>query len=705
MLSAMAPAGGCSPESAGTVRHDWITLRDGERLAVTVYLPAATDAGEQAGGRVPCLLEALPYRKDDLTAGYRPEYVRFRDEHGYAVARVDLRGTGSSTGVALDEYHPTEQADLHEVIGWLAGRPWCTGAIGMFGTSWSGFNSLQLALERPPALRAIVASYATDDRWTDDVHYMGGALRLLDQIDYPLYMVAMNALPPVPALSGDGWREEWLRRVEQAPPWLITWIEQQTDGPYWRHGSVRAAPGSPPEAPSYQRIGCPTLLIAGWADGYRNNTFRTFAALSQAGTPVAVVAGPWCHPRPATTGPGPRIDHVPVMARWWDRWLRDVRNGVDDEPPVTAFVRRYAPPEPDADSWPGGWQAHDTASLAARTELALPLAEAPVLRGGVRTGDVVGYAGNRDVGVTAWNSCAGALPWGQPEDQTPDDVRSLCLEWTLPAGTVLLGHPRLRLRVRPDGEVAFVSAKLSLVGPAGRPSLLVDRGLLNLAYAGGDSTRPRPCVPGEWLDVELELEACAVELTDADGGPVTLRLALACADWPNTVAPPATWSAIDLAASTLLLPISAGTPHPAPVLPDPPAPLPPAPDPDDSGEDGEHDSHVAWRVGRDVLGRSTQAAVEHGSSYPGNFGARCVEDYQGRLEIDQRTAVQRVSAAARFAVAWPDDDAAPAVDSEARLALTADDEAFDVRVELEVSADGEPFTRRSWHRRIPRTLG
>ena len=97
-----------------------------------------------------------------------------------------------------------EQADLREVIAWLAERPWCTGAIGMFGTSWSGFNSLQMACERPPALRAVVASYASDDRWTDDVHYMGGALRLLDQVDYPLYMVAMNGLPPVPALYPTG---------------------------------------------------------------------------------------------------------------------------------------------------------------------------------------------------------------------------------------------------------------------------------------------------------------------------------------------------------------------------------------------------------------------------------------------------------------------------------------------------------------------
>jgi hypothetical protein len=90
--------------------------------------------------------------------------------------------------VATDEYPASEQADLCQVIAWLAAQPWSTGAVGMYGTSYSGFNSLQVAAERPPALKAVVAIYASDDRYTDDVHYTGGALKLLDLVDYPLYM-------------------------------------------------------------------------------------------------------------------------------------------------------------------------------------------------------------------------------------------------------------------------------------------------------------------------------------------------------------------------------------------------------------------------------------------------------------------------------------------------------------------------------------
>ena len=213
------------------------------------------------------------------------------------------------------------------MIAWLAAQPWSNGRVGMFGTSYSGFNSIQMACEQPPALHAICAIYATDDRYTDDVHYMGGALRAIDLVDYCHYMTPMSALPPVPAVYGDGWREEWARRIEHMEPWLLTWLREQRDGPYWRHGSLR---------PDYGRIRCATLLVGGWADGYRNNSFRTFAALR---APKALLMGPWSHMSTETSLPGPHIDLVPEMIRWFGHWLRDEDNGVDRDarrPPVRA---------------------------------------------------------------------------------------------------------------------------------------------------------------------------------------------------------------------------------------------------------------------------------------------------------------------------------------------------------------------------------
>ena len=88
------------------------------------------------------------------------------------------------------------------MIAWLAAQEWCNGKVGIFGTSYSGFNGLQLACERPPGLGAVFSIYSSDDRWTDDVHWRGGALKLVDLVDYCHYMTPMCVLPPVPAVWG-----------------------------------------------------------------------------------------------------------------------------------------------------------------------------------------------------------------------------------------------------------------------------------------------------------------------------------------------------------------------------------------------------------------------------------------------------------------------------------------------------------------------
>ena len=271
----------------GAEPYVWIPMADGTCLSVRLFLPHGDD------GPWPVLLEALPYRKDDLTASYASEYRRLRDEGRFAVARVDLRGTGASEGFASDEYPAQEQADLVEVIAWLAA-------------------------ERPPGLGAICAIYASDDRYSDDVHFMGGALKAIDLIDYVIYMTAMVALPPTPALAGDRWRDVRAARVDRAEPWLLRWLEEQWDGPYWRQGSLRQR-DEHGEWTGYERIEVPTMIVGGWADGYRNNTFRTFAALQ---APRELLIGPWAHMSPSTSLPGPHLDLVPEMIRFFDSWLR-----------------------------------------------------------------------------------------------------------------------------------------------------------------------------------------------------------------------------------------------------------------------------------------------------------------------------------------------------------------------------------------------
>jgi hypothetical protein len=647
-----------------------IPVRDGIELAADLYTPAAPRPWAT-------LVEALPYRKDDLTSSYAHEYARLAGEGGFAVCRVDLRGTGSSPGVATDEYPPSELADLADVIGWIVAQRWSNGRVGMFGTSYSGFNSLQVACERPPALAAICAIYATDDRYTDDVHYMGGVLRAVDLVDYVHYMTPMNALPPVPAVFGEGWRDEWQRRVAASEPWVLRWLREQHDGPYWRHGSLR---------PDYARITCPTLLVGGWADGYRNNSFRTFAALR---CPKALLIGPWSHMSAARSLPGPHLDLVPEMIRWFGHWLRDDANGVDRDPPVRVFVRHAARPAPDLAIHDGVW----------RVEPGWPLERS---RREVRRVADVGAASGRwarlhvrpDTGTAAWISCAGQLPWGQPGDQRADDVWSLTYDWPVDAPLELLGHAHVELAVRANAPVAFLSAKLCDVFPDGT-SALITRGFLNLCHRHG-STAPTPLPVGEPVAVAVELEATSWVVP---AGHI-LRLAIAGTDWPNTWPPPAAVNLeIDRRSVELALPVVTTD---AP-LPDPPRFAPPPVDPAaDGAEIGAGPTRpTVWRIEHDVLARRTCAVVDHGSTYDAPHGARVTEWYSGEVGVyidDPGEAW--ATATTRFEVSWPE----LAASTEARMTVRSTVDALDVAIELDVYADGESFASRRWREQIPRRL-
>ncbi len=410
----------------------------------------------------------------------------------------------------------------------------------MYGTSYSGFNSIQLAMERPPALKAIIPIFATDDRYADDVHYMGGAVKQLDQVDYPSYMVALNALPPVPGVFGEGWREEWERRVRGTEPWVLTWLEHQRFDDYWRFGSLR---------PEYDRIQAATMIIAGWADGYRNNSLRT---IEQLRCPTRLVIGPWAHASTDTSLPGPNIDLVPEMIRWWDRWLKDEDNGIDREPPIVLFAQRSTRPGATRPMMEGEWRYEPTwpAERLRPTPLALSDAHTEAPTDG--NDDVLEVRG--DVGWTAWISCAAGLPWGQPDDQRPDEAFSLTYTWpALEHDLEILGHAQLTVSLTSSAPIAYLSAKLCDVFPDGASSL-VSRNILNLAHRDSRE-EPSPMEPGHRYDITIELEAASWTFEAGH----RIRLDLAGTDWPNVWSPPEPVTlTIDRSATTLTLPVLDG---------------------------------------------------------------------------------------------------------------------------------------------------
>jgi len=306
------------------IENLWIPLRDGARLAARVWMPEDADRRP-----VPAILEYLPYRKRDGTC-IRDEstYPAFAAV-GYAGVRVDMRGAGDSEGLMSDAYSRQELDDGVEVIDWLAAQPWCTGAVGMMGISWGGFNSLQIAALRPKALKAVISIATTVDRFNDDIHYKGGAL-LSANLSWSSCMLCYSSRPPDPLIVGDEWRQQWLQRLEHEPLLLSTWLRHQTRDVYWRHGSI---------CEDYAAIEVATLILAGWGDGYKN---APPAALENLKVPLKAMTGPWIHKYPHFAWPKPRADFHAEAITWWDRWrsraerARDVFRAI----PSSANIRR-----------------------------------------------------------------------------------------------------------------------------------------------------------------------------------------------------------------------------------------------------------------------------------------------------------------------------------------------------------------------------
>ena len=448
--------------------------------------------------------------------------------------------------------------------------------------------------------------------------------------------------------------------------------------------------------------------------------------------PARLLFGPWSHMATDTSLPGPRIDLVPEMVRWWDRWLRGQRNGVDEGPPVTVFVRHPTRPAPDLDEHLGVWRDEPAWPPARATTRTLRLGEAVAGPGAARpTGDPAAASGaaaapgttaapgavdrlevRPDVGSSAWISCAGHLPFGQPGDQREDDAWSLTYDWELEEELELLGHPRLAVRVGASAPVAFLSAKLCDVFPDGA-SPLVARGFLNLTRRRS-LTDPEPLAPGVVEPVELELDATSWVFPAGH----RLRLSLAGSDWPNLVPPPGPVTLIvERDGSALALPVLEGpSPSPPPVLPPPRPPEGAAeagprstgglglspPDPRSTGGHGlsRPDPPTRWRVVTDVLGHRTEAEIDHGGGSDLPDGGTLTERYQGTVGAAlDRPGLTWAKGEAGFRIEWPE----AAVATSVRLDLR-DAEAFEVRLELEAREGDGLRWARSWRRRIPRRL-
>lgn len=516
-----------------TISNARITLSDGCRLAARIWLPDDAEANP-----VPAILEYLPYRKDDANASQDLTRFPYFAEHGYAGVRVDIRGSGSSEGLIEGEYTVREQLDALEVIAWLAEQPWCDGGVGMIGYSWGGFNGLQIAARRPPALKAIVTMHAADDRYADDCHYQGGCLLGSDMLKWATSMRAYDALPPDPRWRDD-WRSDWLRRLAETPAFIGDWLAHQRYDEFWKQGSV---------CEDYSAIEAATLVVGGWADSYTNAVPRLLEHLS---CERRGIIGPWAHMMPYRGVPGPAIDFLTEVLRWYDRWLKGLDTGVEDDPMLRVWLQHSVEPATWYAERPGRWVAEAAWPPPSVDVRSWPLADATRSGAGVGHDGVVALTGSQACGETAGVWCSSGNRDELPGDQRADDARSACFDFA-PAGEALelLGRPVARLRLRADRERALVAVRLCEARADGS-SLLLAWNQLNLTHRDGHEV-VRPVVPGEAMEVAVELSVLGhVVAPDS-----VLRVAISPTYWPHAwPSPEAVTLELDVAGCSIELPV------------------------------------------------------------------------------------------------------------------------------------------------------
>ena len=351
-------------------------MRDGTILRADLYRPAA-------GGRHPVLLQRTPYNKELLAlTGLTLDPLRAAAA-GYNVVIQDVRARWASDGGPFFLYRD-EGPDGSDSVDWAAAAPWSDGRVGTYGVSYMGGTAWQAAAGGQPALRALSPTTAPNDFWRDHL-WRGGALNWGLIVTWSLQAIGPNALARArqgqPDLQSSFLRlvddiDAFEERVRALP--LRAFAPARPDEnaflPFFhetlRHPAPDAWTNSLLVKGKHHAVRAPALIIAGWHDVMLDGDLEHFAAMkSQAATEEArratrIVIGPWSHgmflPTVGDLDFGMRAsgllldlreDLTALQLRWFDRWLKDQRNGVDEEAPVKIFVQginRWR----DESSWP-----------------------------------------------------------------------------------------------------------------------------------------------------------------------------------------------------------------------------------------------------------------------------------------------------------------------------------------------------------------
>jgi uncharacterized protein len=358
----------------------YVTMRDGCRLAVDAYVPQSINGIAQT---FPTIALFTPYyRRFKLKPGgsgeANPNTGKFRDffvPRGYAVVVIDVRGTGASFGTRDSFRSPRERADSAEIADWIVAQPWSNGVIGATGISYLGAASDFLASTGHPAVKAIAPLSAVWDTYSDNYFPGGIQLKSLTRI-YDELMIGLDhdrrdVLQKFSYFNNPDF--EGPQPVDDDPDGVL--LNQavrehlgnfrQTDFmaefrfreeglPY--DPDFSSASFSPYAVSEGIRSNVAILSVSGWLDGagYMNGAISRYLTLKD--NPRHLLLGAWDH--------GARFDGSPWRAsaevafpwlaevlRFFDTYLLGRDTGLKDEAPIHYYCV-HAEEWRAAQAWP-----------------------------------------------------------------------------------------------------------------------------------------------------------------------------------------------------------------------------------------------------------------------------------------------------------------------------------------------------------------
>ncbi len=641
-----------------------IPMPDGVRLSATLYMPDSTKAGE----KFPALLEYLPYRKDDATAARDYPVHSWFAAHGYVSVRVDIRGFGTSEGVPTNrEYSEQEQLDGEQVIAWLASQPWSSGKVGMFGISWGGFNSIQLAMRRPPALKAIIAVDATEQLFHDDVHYVDGMMHF---DEFELNMDLAPGMTGAPDYTLD---EKILGPRFDSAPWSLMYFKHQRDGEFWR------APLRP-----LSEIKIPCFLIGGLLDGYRDSIPKMF---EQVKAPIKAIIGPWNHTFPNEAEPGPQIEWRDQALRWWDQWLKNHNTGIMNEPALSIYMQEWHPPDTRLKDVPGKWRGESRwpPQNVANTNLYLHDGHVLATDAPKTAAHELRYVPSIGVEAGFW--------WGELlTDPRPVDAFSLVYD-SVPLKTdlTILGRPHALLRVSATAPLAEWFARLSDVAPDGTVTQITGAGINGAQRES--SSDPKDLVPHQSYSLDIEMHLATWTFPKGH----RIRLAVSNALWPMVWPTPyAMTTTLELGgsnASRLVLPLVPPSMYAAPQF-NPPEPSQERTDMHGEGFPWPGD----WKTERDEVNAKTKVTWTGKSAETYPWGKE--SDFEGitYLADDNHPEASSVQGEAEITMALKD----RTLVWQGHLTLSSDAKNFYYKYVRELYQDSKMLKQKTWEETIPR---